>query len=131
MSWIRSKIVVDDFLATQRVRKGSLPVREFSAALIDATDLEAACSGFKKKTHKPTRPNKSALGGRTLKTGQSRWFVGYKKHTLRLWWRAHTASVLLVPLVSWVAPINVSEGGLFQSALLRAALVVVAQDHRR
>jgi hypothetical protein len=27
----------------------------------------------------------AALGGRTLKTGQSRCFVGYKKHTLRLW----------------------------------------------
>lgn len=54
----------------------------------------------------------AALGGRTLKTGQSRWFVGYKKHTLRLWWRAHSQAVLLVPLVSWVTPANVSEGRL-------------------
>lgn len=54
----------------------------------------------------------AALGGRTLKTGQSRWFVGYKKHTFRLWWKAHHRAVLLVPLVSWITPANVSEGGL-------------------
>ena len=52
------------------------------------------------------------MGGRTLKTGQSRWFVGYKKHSFRLWWREYSHSVLLVPLVSWAAPANVSEGGL-------------------
>lgn len=54
----------------------------------------------------------AALGGRTLKSGQSRWFVGYKKHTFRLWWRAHQRAVLLVPLVSWITPANVCEGGL-------------------
>src|SRR6266567_2237538 len=59
----------------------------------------------------------AALGGRTLKTGQSRWFVGYKKHSFRLWWREHSQSVLLVPLVSWVAPANVSEGGLLIPSL--------------
>ena len=59
----------------------------------------------------------AALGGRTLKTGQSRWFVGYKKHTLRLWWRPHQRAVLLVPLVSWVTPANVSEGGLLVPSL--------------
>ena len=46
------------------------------------------------------------MGGRTVKTGQSRWFVGYKKHTLRLWLHQHTEQVLLVPLVSWLAPAN-------------------------
>jgi hypothetical protein len=50
--------------------------------------------------------DRAALGGRTLKTGQSRWFVGYKKHTLRLWIRDHSQQVLLVPLVSWAAPAN-------------------------
>src|SRR5579872_5658118 len=39
----------------------------------------------------------AALGGRTLKTGQSRWFVGYKKHTLRLWLPTSQPSVTLVP----------------------------------
>ena len=59
----------------------------------------------------------AALGGRTLQTGQSRWFVGYKKHSFRLWWRDYQPSVLLVPLVSWAAPANVSEGGLLVPSL--------------
>jgi hypothetical protein len=57
------------------------------------------------------------LGARTLKTGQSRWFVGYKKHTLRLWWREYRRGVLLIPLVSWVAPANVADGGLLLPSL--------------
>ncbi len=56
----------------------------------------------------------AALGGRTLKTGQSRWFVGYKKHTLRLWLPTVHPSVTLVPLVSWLTPGNVAEGGLLR-----------------
>jgi len=61
--------------------------------------------------------DRAALGGRTLKTGQSRWFVGYKKHTLRLWLHDYRAGVLLVPLVSWAAPANRSEGGLLVPSL--------------
>jgi hypothetical protein len=57
------------------------------------------------------------LGGRTLKTGQSRWFVGYKKHTLRLWLPTVHPSVTLVPLVSWITPANVAEGGLLLPSL--------------
>lgn len=49
------------------------------------------------------------MGGRTLKTGQSKCFVGYKKHTLRLWLTSHSHSVLLIPLVSWIAPADISE----------------------
>ena len=60
---------------------------------------------------------RAALGGRTLKTGQSRCFVGYKKHTLRLWLHHYSVGVQLVPLVSWVAPANVSEGGLLVPSL--------------
>src|SRR5271168_2497286 len=59
----------------------------------------------------------AALGGRTLKTGQSRWFVGYKKHTLRLWLPTTHPSVTLVPLVSWITPANVAEGGLLRPSL--------------
>jgi hypothetical protein len=59
----------------------------------------------------------AALGGRTLKTGQSRCFVGYKKHTLRLWLHHYLVGVQLVPLVSWVTPANVSEGGLLVPSL--------------
>ena len=61
--------------------------------------------------------DRAALGGRTLKTGQSRWFVGFKKHTLRLWLHDYRVGVLLVPLVSWVTPANVSEGGLLVPSL--------------
>jgi len=43
------------------------------------------------------------LGGRSLKSGQSRWFIGYKKHTLRLWLSHFTDRVVLVPLISWAA----------------------------
>jgi hypothetical protein len=46
------------------------------------------------------------IGGRSRKDGLSRYYVGYKKHTLRLWLRQHAASILLVPLVSWAAPAN-------------------------
>ena len=57
------------------------------------------------------------MGARTLKTGQSRWFVGYKKHTLRLWLPTVHPAVTLVPLVSWVTPANVAEGGLLVPSL--------------
>ena len=59
----------------------------------------------------------AALGGRTLKTGQSRCFVGYKKHTLRVWLPTVHRSVTLLPLVSWVTPANVAEGGLLVPSL--------------
>jgi len=39
-----------------------------------------------------------------LKSGQSRWYVGYKKHSLRLWLPAIQDRVVLVPLISWAAP---------------------------
>ena len=57
------------------------------------------------------------MGKRTYKPGQSCWYVGYKKHTLRLWWREHTSAVLLIPLVTWVTPANVFEGGLLIPSL--------------
>ena len=60
---------------------------------------------------------RAAWGGRTLKTGQSRWFVGYKKHTLRLWLPTAHPSVTLGPLVTWLAPANVAEGGLPRPSL--------------
>ena len=70
----------------------------------------------KKDTGTYTAPH-AAMGQRTLKTGQSRWFVGYKKHSFRLWWRPCSQSVLLVPVVSWVAPANVYEGDLLVPSL--------------
>ena len=70
-----------------------------------------------KKSSNTYTAARAELGGRTLKTGQSRWFVGYKKHTLRLWLPTRHASVTLVPLVSWVTPGNVMEGGLLCPSL--------------
>ena len=86
----------------------------------------------KKETQSYTAHH-AALGGRTLKTGQSRCFVGYKKHTFRLWWREYTPAVMLVPLVSWAAPANVSEAGFPCPACMSppAPGVVVAADYRR
>ncbi len=46
------------------------------------------------------------IGGRSRKDGQSRYYVGYKKHTLRLWLRQHQSCILLAPLISWAAPAN-------------------------
>ncbi len=46
------------------------------------------------------------IGGRSRKDGFSRYYVGYKKHTLRLWLRQHQPNILLAPLISWAAPAN-------------------------
>lgn len=72
---------------------------------------------FQKKDTGTYTAQGATLGGRTLKTGQSRWFVGYKKHTFRLWLPTVHPSITLVPLVSWVAPANLSEGGLLIPSL--------------
>jgi hypothetical protein len=61
---------------------------------------------------------RAALGGRTLKCGQSRFFVGYKKHTFRLWLRQYRRGVLLVPLVTWVSPANYGEGGFLKPSVI-------------
>jgi len=79
--------------------------------------LASGLPWLQKKDTQSYTAHRAALGGRTLKTGQSRCFVGYKKHTFRLWWREHTSAVLLVPLVSWVAPANVWEGGFLVPSL--------------
>ena len=49
------------------------------------------------------------MGGRTLKAGHTRYFVGYKKHTLRLWLAHYEPSKLLVPLSTWAVPANRGE----------------------
>src|ERR1019366_2694202 len=59
----------------------------------------------------------AALGGRPLKAGQSRWFVGYKKHTMRLWLPTVHPAVTLVPLIRWITPANVAEGGVLLPSL--------------
>jgi hypothetical protein len=59
----------------------------------------------------------ATLGARSLKAGHTRFFVGYKKHTLRLWLRSYEPAVLLVPLVSWATPAHVPEGYLLKPSL--------------
>ena len=105
---------INQHLVGRLLRRAGL--QPHAVALMDATDLPAACSGFKKNSGDYTAAH-AALGGRTLKTGQSRWFVGYKKHTLRLWLPTVHPSVTLVPLVSWLTPGNVAEGGLLRPSL--------------
>jgi hypothetical protein len=73
--------------------------------LMNATDLPAACGGFKNYSGHYT-PAHASLGGHMLKTCQSRRFVGHKKHTLRLWLPTVHPSVTLVLLVSWLTPGN-------------------------
>lgn len=43
--------------------------------------------------------------------------MGYKKHTLRLWLSHYSQRVLLVPLVSWIAPANRADVGFLPASL--------------
>ena len=76
-----------------------------TVALIDATDLPAATNAYKNSLGQYSA-HRANTGARSRKEGQSRYFIGYKKHTLRLWLRQHRACVLLAPLISWAAPAN-------------------------
>ena len=67
------------------------------------------------------------MGRSTVKNGQSYWYVGYRKHTIRLWLVHYEPAVLLVPLVSWLTPANVGENGL----LIAAQALPVNEDERR
>src|SRR5437762_1059569 len=60
----------------------------------------------------------ATLGGRTIKTGHSRWFVGYKKHTLRVRLRQCEHKVLLAPLISWAVPAHRGEALFLEPSLL-------------
>lgn len=57
------------------------------------------------------------MGGRSRKDGQSRYFIGYKKHTLRLWLRQHSSRILLAPLISWAAPASRGEALFLEPSL--------------
>ncbi len=52
-----------------------------------------------------------------MKPGHTRFFVGYKKHTLRLWIGGFEAFVLLVPLVTWATPASVPESYLLKPSV--------------
>lgn len=57
------------------------------------------------------------MGARTRKTGHTKFYVGFKKHTLRLWLRAHQSSVLLIPVSTWAAPAHLPEGYLLKPSI--------------
>ena len=57
------------------------------------------------------------IGARSRKDGYSRYFVGYKKHTVRLWLPQHQPAVLLAPLVSWAAPANRDDSVFLEPSL--------------
>jgi hypothetical protein len=57
------------------------------------------------------------LGARSRRPGKTRYFVGYKKHTLRLWISGHTSAIMLAPMISWVTPAHVPEGYLLKPSL--------------
>lgn len=52
-----------------------------------------------------------------MKPGHTRFFVGYKKHTLRLWISGFEPFILLAPLVSWAAPASVPESYLLKPSI--------------
>ncbi len=91
-----------------------------TVALIDATDLQASATDQKKKEKmRFWSARKATLGARSLKAGCTRFFVGYKKHTLRLWLSEYPDAVLMVPVVSWAAPAHVPEGFLLVPSIYR------------
>lgn len=57
------------------------------------------------------------MGARSRRPGKTRFYVGYKKHTLRLWISGHTPAVMFAPLVSWATPAHVPEGYLLKPSL--------------
>jgi hypothetical protein len=91
------------------------PARK-TIAIIDSTDLPAATHCFKRDVRHYSA-KRAAVGARTVKSGQSKWFVGYKKHTLRLWLSYLEEQVVLVPLVSWAAPANRGDVLFLESSL--------------
>src|SRR5678816_2246506 len=73
----------------------------------------------KKEKKRVWSAHKANLGARSLKPGTTRFFVGYKKHSLRLWLPEYSDAVLLIPLVSWAAPASVPEGFLLVPSIYR------------
>ncbi len=89
-----------------------------AVALMDATDLPAACSGFKKKIPAitpPRMPRWAGVHSRLARAAGSSRLC--KVAPLRLWLPTVHPSVTLVPLVSWPTPGNVAEGGLLRPSL--------------
>ena len=70
-----------------------------------------------KKDGRKWSAKRANLGARSLKPGHTRFYVGYKKHSLRLWLNSYTSSVRLIPVVSWLTPAHVPERYLLKPSL--------------
>jgi hypothetical protein len=58
----------------------------------------------------------SAKGHRTKKTGQSEWFVGYKKHTLRILF-LNQSPIWSIPATTIVKPANAGDGDVLSEMI--------------
>lgn len=116
----RSQRIATDQRTSARVADSRFN-RKFVCGGLDRRNRSAGLNGrVQKKQTGCYSAKHAALGARTLKTGQSRFFVGYKKHTFRWWLQSYPHHVLLVPLVSWVTPANVGEGCLLRPSIQRS-----------
>ena len=52
-----------------------------------------------------------------MKPGHTRFYVGYKKHSLQLWLNSYRWTVRLIPIVSWLTPADVPEGYLLKPSI--------------
>lgn len=72
--------------------------------------INKKCSCLKTCDHPKIYSAKDAAKGhRTKKSGQSEWFVGYKKHTLRIFF-LNQSPILSIPAVTIVKPANAGDG---------------------
>ena len=92
---------------------------ENATALIDAANIQQAIAASKKeKRHRHLHRGARGPGWAHPQDGTEPLVRRLQEAQLPLlWWRPHQHAVLLVPLVSWVAPANVSEGGLLVPSL--------------
>ena len=105
---------INQHLVGQLLRQQGM--QPHAVALMDATDLPAACSGFKRKFR---RLHRRACGaGRAHAQDGPEPLVRWLQETPVAVVAAHEdPSVRLVPLVSWITPANVAEGGLLLPSL--------------
>jgi hypothetical protein len=59
----------------------------------------------------------AAKGHRTKKSGQSEWFVGYKKHTLRILF-LNQSPIWSIPAITVVKPANTGDGDVLSEMIL-------------
>jgi hypothetical protein len=96
---------INDFLREDLIEQAAQ--WDPAVGLIDATDLPAACRGFKKKKPAPIPLTTQHWEAAPSRPGQAAASSATRNNE----------AVLLVPLVSWITSANVSEGGLLVPSL--------------